>query len=80
MSVFIFITGFVCGHYLSQRWRESADKNKQPKSLNNPKTMESDLELKENVRSLHHLASNYVTITSHGKQRHSDCDFFNAWK
>ena len=49
MSVFIFITGFVCGHYFNQRWRESADKNKQPESQNNPKIVESDLELKENV-------------------------------
>ena len=40
MSVFIFVTGFVYGHYLSQRWGESADKNKQPESQNNPKDME----------------------------------------
>ena len=45
MSVFIFITGFVCGHYFSQRWRRSADKNEQ--QVSNP--TESDLELKENV-------------------------------
>ena len=48
MSVFIFIAGFVCGHYFSQRWRKSADKNKRSASQN-PKIMESDLELKENV-------------------------------
>ena len=45
MSLFIFITGVVCGLYLSQRWRESADRNKKPESHN----AESDLELKENV-------------------------------
>ena len=49
ISVFIFITGVVCGYYLGQRWRESADKNKLPESQNSPKDMESDLELKENV-------------------------------
>ena len=49
MSVFIFITGVVCGHSLNQRWRESADENKQLESQNNPKYIESDLELKENV-------------------------------
>ena len=48
MSVFIFITGFVCGHYFSPRWRKSADKNEQSASQN-PKIMESDPELKENV-------------------------------
>ena len=48
MSVFIFIAGFVCGHHFSQRLRKSADKNKQSASQN-PKIMESDLELKENV-------------------------------
>ena len=48
MSVFIFIIGYVCGHYSSQRLRQSADKNKQSGSQN-PKIMESDLELKENV-------------------------------
>ena len=47
MSVFIFITGFVCGHYFNQRWRESANKSKQ--QVTNPKNTESDLELKENV-------------------------------
>ena len=48
ISVFIFITGFVCGHYFSQRWRRSVDKNKQSASQNT-KIMESELELKENV-------------------------------
>ena len=48
MSVFTFIIGFVCGHYFNQRLRKSADKNKQSASQN-PKIMESDLELKENV-------------------------------
>ena len=48
MSVFIFIIGFICGLYFSQRLRKSADKNKQSASQN-PKMMESDLELKENV-------------------------------
>ena len=49
LSLFIFIIGVVCGHYLSQRWRESADTNKQLKSQNNPKDVESNLELQENV-------------------------------
>ena len=48
MSVFIFITGFVCGHYFSQRLRKLANKNKQSASQNH-KIMESGLELKENV-------------------------------
>ena len=48
MSVFIFITGFVCCHYFSQKWRKSADMNKQSASQN-PKIMESDLDLKDNV-------------------------------
>ena len=46
ISLFIFITGFVCGHYFSQRWRESADKSNQQQM---PKNTESDLDLKENV-------------------------------
>ena len=45
MASLTFIIGFFCGHYLSQRWRKSADRNKQSKSHN----MEPDLELKENV-------------------------------
>ena len=47
-SLFTFIAGIVCYHYISQRWRAlSADNNK---SQNNPKpVMETDLELKENV-------------------------------
>ena len=50
LTLFIFITGVVCGHYLSQRWRESADRNKQPESQNNPKdSVESHLDLQENV-------------------------------
>ena len=49
LSLFIFIAGVVCGHYLSQRWRESADRNKQPESKNNSKDVESHLELQENV-------------------------------
>ena len=48
MSVSIFIIGFVCGHYFSQRLRKSADKNKQSASQNH-KIMELDLELKENM-------------------------------
>jgi TRAP-type C4-dicarboxylate transport system permease small subunit len=46
MSVFTFIAGIVCYHYISQRWRASADTNKQSESQ---KEMESDLELKENA-------------------------------
>ena len=45
MAVFFFIAGVACGHYLSRRWRQSANKNKQPESHN----IESDLELKQNV-------------------------------
>ena len=45
ISLFTFIAGIVCYHYISQRWRASADTNKQP----GPKDMESELELKENV-------------------------------
>ena len=44
-SVFTFIAGIACYHFISQRWRASADTNKQP----GPKDMESELELKENV-------------------------------
>ena len=50
MSLFTFIAGIVCYHCISQRWRSSsADINKQPESHSNPKHMESELELKENV-------------------------------
>ena len=50
MSLFTFIAGIVCYHYISQRWRaSSADINKQPGSHSNPKDTESELELKENV-------------------------------
>ena len=49
MSLFTFIAGIVCYHYISQRWRASADINKQPGSHSNPKDTESELELKENV-------------------------------
>ena len=45
MAALTFIVGFFCGRYLSLRWQESADRNKQSESHN----MESDLELKENV-------------------------------
>ena len=45
LSLFVFFAGVVCGHYLSQRWRESADRNKKLESHNTV----SDLELKENV-------------------------------
>ena len=45
LSLFVFIAGVVCGHYLSQRWRESADRNKK---LESHSTV-SDLELKENA-------------------------------
>ena len=49
-SLFTFIAGIVCYHCISQRWRAvSADINKQPESHSNPKDIESDLELKENV-------------------------------
>ena len=47
MSLFIFIAGVICGHYISHRWRESADRNKQSKSHNT--VTDRDLELKENV-------------------------------
>ena len=50
MSLFTFIAGIVCGHYLCQRWRASADRNKQPESHQiNPENTVSDLDLKENV-------------------------------
>ena len=50
MSLFTFITGIVCYHCISQRWRAlSADINKQPESHNIPKDTESELQLKENV-------------------------------
>jgi heme/copper-type cytochrome/quinol oxidase subunit 2 len=49
ISVFTFIAGMVCYHCISQRRRASADTNKQSESQNNPKDMESDLELKENA-------------------------------
>ena len=49
-SLFTFIAGIVCYHYISQRWRAwSADTNKQPEPHSNPKDMESELELKVNV-------------------------------
>ena len=49
MSVVAFIVGIACYHCISQRWRVSADINKQPGSHSNPKDTESELELKENV-------------------------------
>ena len=50
ISLFTFIAGIVCGHYLSQSWRSSADRSKQPESHQiNPENIVSDLELKENV-------------------------------
>ena len=48
LSLFIFIAGVVCGHYLSQRCKESADRCEQS-DCNNPTNKESDLELKDNV-------------------------------
>jgi hypothetical protein len=53
-SVFTFIAGIVCYHYISQRRRASADINKQSDSQNNPKDLEPELELKENAA--------YITI------------------
>jgi hypothetical protein len=48
-SVFTFIAGVACYHSISQRWRASADTNKQSESPNIPKDTELDLELKENA-------------------------------
>ena len=48
-SVFTFIAGIICHRCISQRRRASADINKQPGSISNPKDTESELELKENV-------------------------------
>ena len=45
ISVFTFIAGIACYHYISQRWSASADTNKQPESHNNPKDTESELEM-----------------------------------
>ena len=53
LSLFIFIAGAVCGHCLSQRCKESADRCEQSES-HNPTNKESDLELKDNVA--------YITI------------------
>ena len=53
VSALTFVTGFVCGHCFSQRWRRSSRKNDE--SLFNPTTEpREDLELKENVA--------YITI------------------
>jgi hypothetical protein len=53
-SVFTFIAGVACYHYISQRLRASAVTNKQSDSQNVPKDVEPELELKENAA--------YITI------------------
>ena len=53
LSLFMFIAGAVCGHCLSQRCKESANRCEQSES-NSPADKESDLELKDNVA--------YITI------------------
>jgi hypothetical protein len=54
ISVFTFIAGIVCYHYISQRRRASAVTNKQSDSQNNPRDLEPELELNENAA--------YITI------------------
>ena len=50
MSTLTFVIGFVCGHYFSQRWKESATSNQNKENVSNT-TNEGgeDLDLKENV-------------------------------
>ena len=49
LSAVMFVIGFVCGHYLSQRWRKSTASKEQESRLSPTYEHGEDLELKENV-------------------------------
>ena len=49
ISAVMFVIGFVCGHYLSQRWRKSTGSKEQESGLSPTNDCGEDLELKENV-------------------------------
>ena len=57
ISAMIFIIGFVCGHYLSQRRRKSAASDLSKERMSNTTNeRREDLELKENIA--------YITLCS----------------